>query len=88
MPELITLTAESASIQHLMLKDARLKKVIKTVGPISYSLHIDNPYAFLVHEIIEQMLSTKAGESIYTRFEKLCDYSVKPEQNVFPRVNM
>jgi len=79
MSEQITLTLESDSIKYLIQKDARLAKVIKTIGPISYSPHTDNPYAFLVHEIIEQMLSQKAGQSIYSRFENLCGLSVEPE---------
>lgn len=76
---IIQLDMTSAEIQYLCSKDKRLAKTIKLVGPISYSLHTDNPYAFLVHEIIEQMLSTKAGQSIYNRFEKLCNHSIEPE---------
>ncbi len=49
------------------------------VGPIKYTAHIDDPYAFLVHEIIEQMLSIKAGAIIYGRLSELCDNSVTPE---------
>ena len=39
-----------------------------------------NPYAFLIHEIIEQMLSIKAGAKIYGRLKDLCDGEVLPER--------
>lgn len=77
MPNTITLTPESESIQHLCKKDKRLAKVISTVGPISY-LPYEDGYAFLVHEIIEQMLSVKAGAKIYERLEALCAGSITP----------
>lgn len=32
------------------------------VGPITYVSHDEDTYAFLIHEIIEQMLSVKAGQ--------------------------
>lgn len=48
------------------------------VGTITYSPHADN-YPFLVHEIIEQMLSIKAGQKIYARLEELCAGTVSPD---------
>ena len=57
----ITLDKDSPEIQYLCKKDKRLKKVISMVGPITYETHDDAPYAFLIHEIIEQMLSVKAS---------------------------
>ena len=72
MPNTITLTLESESIQYLCKKDKRLAKVISTIGPISY-LPYEDGYAFLIHEIIEQMLSVKAGAKIYARLEDLCE---------------
>lgn len=77
MPNTITLTPESESIQYLCKKDKRLAKVISTIGPISYHPY-DDGYAFLVHEIIEQMLSVKAGAKIYERLETLCAGSITP----------
>ena len=47
---------QSDSIRYLCKKDKRLAKVISQIGPISYQPY-ENGYAFLVHEIIEQMLS-------------------------------
>lgn len=59
-----------------MQKDKRLAKVISIVGSISYEPHSEHPYAFLIHEIIERMLSIKAGAKIYARLEDLCAGSI------------
>lgn len=74
----ITLNENSASIQYLCKKDKRLAKVISMVGPINYHLH-DDAFAFLIHEIIEQMLSVKAGAKIYSRLENLCGGVITPD---------
>lgn len=78
MNEVITLNTDSPEIQHLCKVDKRLDKVISMVGAISYQLYAD-PYDFLIHEIIEQMLSVKSGYVIYSRLEKLCDGKIIPE---------
>ena len=78
MPNTITLTQDSESIQYLCKKDKRLAKVISTIGPISYHPYEDG-YAFLIHEIIEQMLSVKAGAKIYARLENLCAGKITPD---------
>lgn len=71
MSEVITITAEHKAVQYLSKKDKRLAKVISTIGEISYRPH-DDPFNFLVHEIIEQMLSVKAGHTsqLVARFQK------------------
>jgi len=70
---IITLTPnESPELIYLAKMDKRLAKLFTMVGPIAYQPH-DDSYAFLVHEIIEQMLSIKAGAKIYGRLEELCD---------------
>lgn len=74
----INLYSDSSSIIYLSSHDRRLSKVIELVGPISYSTHNENPYAFLVHEIIEQMLSIKAGAQIYNRLLALCNGEITP----------
>lgn len=79
MPHIIELNESSPEIQYLCKKDKRLAKVISMVGPISYETHSEYPYPFLVHEIIEQMLSIKAGAKIYGRLEELCDGNITPE---------
>lgn len=75
-----TLDLYHPAVQHICKHDKRLEKVVKMVGPIQYSLHTDSSYSFLIHEIIEQMLSVKAGQKIYARFEELCCGEVKPDR--------
>lgn len=75
--EQITLNMETPAVQYLCKKDKRLARVIEMVGDITYTPHSDG-YAFLVHEIIEQMLSIKAGAKIYGRLLELCDNNVCP----------
>ncbi len=78
MAEPITLSMNTPSVQYLCKKDKRLAKVINMVGPITYTTHADDPYAFLVHEIIEQMLSIKAGAKIFGRLSDLCNTNIVP----------
>lgn len=77
MADLIILNDSSPAIQYLISHDKRLAKVISMVGEISYSPHEDG-YSFLVHEIIEQMLSIKAGKKIFDRLNELCSYNITP----------
>ena len=77
MQDIITLNMNTLSVQYLCRKDKRLAKVISMVGAITYAPHSDG-YSFLVHEIIEQMLSVKAGQKIYDRLEALCDGEISP----------
>lgn len=79
MSEVITLDINSPPVQYLCKKDKRLAKVISMVGPITYSPHEDDPYRFLIHEIIEQMLSVKAGQKIFSRLETLCAGEINPD---------
>ena len=79
MAELIILDMNNPAVQYLCQKDKRLSKVISMVGTIAYEPHNDG-YAFIVHEIIEQMLSIKAGAKIYSRLIDLCDGEVTPEK--------
>ena len=78
MSKIITLNKDTPSVQYLCKKDKRLAKVINMVGSITYSPHSDEPYSFLVHEIIEQMLSIKAGTKIYGRLSELCNGNITP----------
>lgn len=80
MPSAITLDDQHPAVQYLCKKDKRLAKVIRMVGPITYVPHSEEDiYSFLVHEIIEQMLSVKAGRKIFGRLEDLCGGKVTPE---------
>lgn len=78
MNNTITLTDSSPSIQHLCKRDKRLAKIIGMIGDISYKPY-DDPFKFLVHEIIEQMLSVKAGRKISSRLEEMCNGAITPE---------
>ena len=74
----IHLDADTPSIIFLSKADKRLAKLISMVGPLTYTLHANNSYAFLVHEIIEQMLSISAGSKIYSNLESLCGGEINP----------
>lgn len=79
MADTIILDMNHPAVQHLCKKDKRLAKVISMVGTITYEPH-DDGYSFIVHEIIEQMLSIKAGAKIYSRLIELCDGKISPER--------
>lgn len=79
MSDIITLDMNTPSVQYLCRKDKRLAKVINMVGSISYTTPDgENAYSFLIHEVIEQMLSIKAGKKIYERLVDLCNDDVTP----------
>lgn len=65
------LNQNTASVLYLCRKDKRLAKVIAMVGEITYQTYTDS-YAFLVQQIIGQMLSNKAADKICKRLEDLC----------------
>ena len=71
MSEIITLDMNTPSVQYLCKKDKRLAKVISMVGPITYEPHDEDPYSHMIHEIIEQMMSIKAGQAIYRRLSRV-----------------
>ena len=77
MAKKYTLNVDTEAVIYLCTKDKRLAKVIAMVGPIEYDLHEDG-YRFLIHEIIEQMLSIKAGAKIYSRLNDLCNGDINP----------
>ena len=78
MSDRVLINCSSASVQYLCQKDKRLAKAISLIGDISYETH-KNGYSFLIHEIIEQMLSIKASEKIYGRLQDLCSGNITPE---------
>lgn len=80
MPNVVTLDMNTSSVQYLCSKDKHLAKVISMVGSISYVPHKEDAYSFLIHEIIEQMLSVKAGQKIFNRLERLCDGEISLER--------
>lgn len=75
---MIVINNNSKSVQHLTKQDKRLARVISMIGEITYTPY-DDGYAFLVHEIIEQMLSQKAAQKIYSRLVEKCNGNILPE---------
>lgn len=75
----IVLCQSSPEILYLRQKDKRLSKIISSIGDLSYTVPEGDGYSFVIHEIIEQMLSSKAGQVIYNRLESLCGGDVSPE---------
>ncbi len=75
----IILDMNHPTVQHLCKIDKRLTKVISMVRTLSYE-PLDDGYSFIVHEIIEQMLSIKAGAKVYSRLIELCDGKISPER--------
>lgn len=69
--EMIVLNENTQSIKFLCSKDKRLAKVISMVGEINYKVYEDS-YAFLISQIIGQMLSKNAAKKIFQRLETLC----------------
>lgn len=72
MSEIITLDANTPSVQYLCKNDKRLAKVINMIGSITYQPHEDS-YHFLVNTIIGQMLSNKVADIISARLDTLCN---------------
>lgn len=78
MGKIISIDNTSESIQYLCKIDKHFARVYSLVGPITYQVH-DGGYAFVVHEIIEQMLSKKVGTIIYNRLLDICSGNISPE---------
>ena len=80
MERIITLDLTKPEIVYLCERDKRLNKVIHMVGPISYTIRSSgDAYRFLIHEVIEQMLSVKAGNAIFSRLDEICQGDICPE---------
>lgn len=78
MREYKCLDGNSQSVLYLTKRDKRLAHVIDMVGDITY-LSYEDGYSFLIHEIIEQMLSIKAGKKIYERLIDCCNGRITPD---------
>lgn len=77
MEQVRKLNNESEAVIYLKNRCPRLSRIIDVVGEITYVPYSDY-YAFLVHAIIEQMLSVKVGKVLYERLEVLCGGRVEP----------
>lgn len=78
MSELIQLNENSPAIKYLCQKDKHLAKVIQMVGPLEYQLASDG-YAFLISQIIGQMLSNKVADVLTARMKKTCGGQITVE---------
>jgi len=72
------LDEDSPAIKYLSAKDKHLAKVIQMLGPLEYQT-IDDDYAFLVSEIIEQMLSKKVAAVLNNRLRADCQGTISVE---------
>ena len=73
---IISLTDDS--IIHLKKRDKRLGALIAKIGDIECSIHED-PFSFVVEEIVGQMLSNKVADVICSRLYSLCGGRITPE---------
>ena len=71
------LLIDDMRVQYLKNVDERLAVVINKVGAIKYQIYSDS-FAFLVYEIIGQMLSKKVASVISERFDKLSGNDILP----------
>jgi DNA-3-methyladenine glycosylase II len=79
MGNTITFSLNSPEIQYLIQRDGKLGAIIQRIGPMTYTTYTDG-YSFLIHEIIEQMLSVKAGQKIFSRLVDLCEGKLTPDR--------
>lgn len=71
----IWIALDDPALQMLMPRDKRLSKVIRYFGETECSSHYD-AYAFIINEILEQMLSNKVAAVMTDRLSILCDNEV------------
>ena len=71
MSEIKRFNADSPEIQYLCHKDKHLAKVIEMIGPLKYQV-IEDGYAFLISQIIGQMLSNKVADVLTERLATAC----------------
>ena len=63
---------------YLSNKDKVLKKIIDQFPNQSLQLN-NNSFQALINSIIGQQISTKAADSIWSKFEKKCNKRIKPK---------
>lgn len=76
------LNADTSAVKILCARDKRFARLVQMIGAVEYYTHEDGPFSFLVHEIVEQMLSIKAGEKIFSRIAELCGGKVTAKKIV------
>lgn len=78
MSQVITLDDNCEAVRYLSSKDKRLSKVISMLGPITYAPYED-AFAFLVNQILGQLLAAKVSKKMSERLELLCGGTISPE---------
>jgi len=79
MEKFIYLNESSPAIQYLSAKDKHLAKVIQIIGPLEYQLATDG-YAFLISQIIGQMLSNKVADVLTNRLLDNCHGNISVKE--------
>lgn len=75
---IMRIALDDLPLQVLMSRDKRLAKVISYFGDIECSEHYD-AYAFIIDEIVGQMLSNKVAAIMTDRLSTLCNNEVTAE---------
>lgn len=70
---------QKEALKHLVVADARLAAIIKSVGAYEIKLQKD-PFCSLVVAIIYQQLAGSAADAIYSRFVKIYGRFPQPAQ--------
>ena len=78
MSDKLVITSSDPCIIHLKKKDKRLARLIERIGDIECNTH-DDPFAFVVEEIVGQMLSNKVADVICDRLYSLCNGEITPD---------
>lgn len=73
----LAISTTELAIEHLSSKDERLAKVIESIGFINTTV-FDDSFRFLVHTVIEQMMSKKVTARIEDRLLDLCGGEITP----------
>lgn len=70
------------SLEHLRKTDRRLSKVIDRIGPLDYQSYNNSGdgFAFLIREIVGQMISAKVKKVLYNRLLDLCFNDISPQR--------
>ena len=71
----VLLTVDNPAILHLKKRDKRLEMLINYIGDIECHEHLD-AFAFIVEEIVGQMLSNKVADVISDRLYGICSGSL------------
>ena len=69
----------TAALKHISISDARLGRIIKSVGACKIKKHKD-PFQSLAEAIIYQQLAGSAADAIYARFVKVYGGFPEPTQ--------